>query len=129
MELPADLPRRLAEVIRRAAPLLGLEVAGDCSASELALSDGRLVPMQTFWREIEPHERVIFEAADSMLSEIAKRGPGRVWTRPGLELVHPIYNDGLLVGLDAKNRPHARLRAVYYHEADAFVPPPPPEVT
>lgn len=127
LELPVDLPRRLAAWVAVRMTAVGLERAGDGSFDQLVLPDGRRIPQQHFWREIDPERGAIMDAAAEMVQHIAaKHGAGRVWGYPGLEIVHPIYDDGVLVKLDARNRPMARLRAVYHHEADAITPPAPP---
>lgn len=131
LELPADLPRRLATQVGLWARDYGLERAGECSASHLVLPGGQLVPMKYAHRDVAADERAIFVAAVRMLSEIRMSpgpGPGRVWTFPGLEIVHPIYDDGMLVRLSDTNQPFVMMRAAYCHEADAYTPAPPPEL-
>lgn len=123
LELPADMPRRLANLVGTGSAVIGLERTGDCSAAAVALPDGRLIPLETFWREVEPTQDAIFVAAGEMLELIAgKHGPGRVWGLPNLEIVHLIYDDGVIVKLDRRNRPMVRLRAAYHHEAATLSP-------
>lgn len=126
-----QLRGRFDEAMMFATRALGLQVAGYCSASELALPDGRLVPRQHTWQEIDADENAIFDAAEHMLADIAKQhGPGRVWTLPQLGIVHFIYDDGRLVLRgELDEQPKVRLRALYHHEADAFRTEPPQEVT
>jgi len=130
LELPADLPRQIALQVAEDSASLGLLVTGDCSAADLLLLDGVamrwLVPRTTAERSIDADPAAIRAAAARMLEEVARRhGPGRVWTLPGLEIVHPAYDDGMLVRLGRGNRPIVVLRAVYFHEATAIAAPKP----
>lgn len=126
LELPADLARQLALQVAEDAAVLGLRVAGDCSAADIGLPGGWIVPRTTLERCLDPEVAAIRAGAARMLEEIARQhGTGRVWTLPGLEIVHPVYDDGMLVRLDRRSRPVVVLRAVYFHERSAVRPPPP----
>lgn len=123
LALPVDLPRRIAFQVGADAAALGLKVVGDCSASELVLPGGWIVPQMFEYRTVEPEVGAILGAAARMLEEIARKlGAGRIWTYPNLEIVHPVYDDGTLVRLDVKKQPHVLLRAVYCHERAAVRP-------
>lgn len=116
-ELPVAIARTLALMVARRAADLGLVVVGDCSAREL-VTDGKRIASHHEWCDVEANETAIMTSAISMLKKIAREhGPGRVWTLPNLEIVHVIYDDGMMIKLDANRRWRVRLRALYFHES------------
>jgi len=110
------LPGRIAALVDRELGELGLVVTGECSGSELRLSD-RLLPLRHSFRDFPADEGVILRGARDMTAAIAREhGPGRIWTFPLIGAVHLVYDDGRFVMYQG-GEPRVRLRAAYYHEA------------
>lgn len=128
----ATLACALAENVAHRLGYADLTVAGQLSAGAMLDGgkhrDGFFYPrldVEVDLADLDNLERDIQVAAAALIAAIAaEHGPGLVWTRPFLDVVHLVYDQGQLV------RPTGvRLRASYCHanHRRPVTPPPPPE--